>query len=83
MLDEENYQDEPVEEPQQALITIDDVAYLRDSLGSRGENIIIEIQRIDQKINELQFDLRICSLAKAKVAESLQEELPNFTLAPV
>jgi hypothetical protein len=69
------------EEPQPATITIDDVSYLRDSLGERGESMISNMQRISQKINDLQFDLHVAGLAQAKVSDDLKNELPNFTVA--
>lgn len=60
------------------VITIDDKKYDLNSLTDKGKAIIINLQRIDAKIEQLQFDVSLCDTAKGKLLEELGKEVPNF-----
>lgn len=59
-------------------INIGDKVYEADSITEQGVNIINDLQRVDQVLARQQLEVSITQLAKAKLMEALQAELPNF-----
>lgn len=59
-------------------INIGDKVYDADSITEQGVNIINDLQKVDQVLARQQLDVSITQLAKAKLMEALQAELPNF-----
>lgn len=73
---------EQAQPDQPAIVTIDDVKYDRSSITEVGEGLIINLQRLNSRIAQMQFDLQMASVAQAKISSDLQAELVNFTVVP-
>lgn len=59
-------------------INIGDKVYEADSITEQGVNIINDIQKVEQVLSRQQLEVSITQLAKAKLMEELQKELPKF-----
>jgi hypothetical protein len=59
-------------------ISLGDKVYEADSITEQGVNIINDLQKVDQVLARQQLEVSITQLAKAKLMEALQEELPKF-----
>jgi hypothetical protein len=67
-----------VKETELKTINIGDKVYEADSITEQGVNIINDLQRVDQVLARQQLEVSITQLAKAKLMEALQEEIPKF-----
>ena len=63
---------------QKQIITIDDKKYDVDSLTDKGKAIIINLQRVDVKVEQMKFEISAFETAKGKLLEELAKEVPNF-----
>ena len=59
-------------------ISIGDKVYDAQSLTEMGANLINDIKKVEAQIGNYSLQLSIANLAKAKLAEELQKEIPNF-----
>lgn len=60
-------------------VTIGEKIYLADSLTEHGVNIINDVRSVETRIKQLQLDVAIADLARGKLMEELQKEVPKFT----
>ena len=58
-------------------ITIDDIAYAEDDLSNEAKEELGSMQICDQRIAELQTDLRIAQTARNAYANALKNLLPK------
>jgi hypothetical protein len=58
-------------------ITIDDIVYDEDSLSSEAKNELISMGVCDQRIADLQTDMRIAQTARNAYANALKQLLPK------
>ena len=58
-------------------VTIDDIVYDEDSLSSEAKNELISMGVCDQRIADLQTDMRIAQTARNAYANALKQLLPE------
>lgn len=59
-------------------VTIDEKKYDVNSLTDKGRAIIINLQRLDVKIEQLQFEVSAFDTARSKLLEELAKEVQHF-----
>lgn len=59
-------------------LTIGDKVYEASSITEQGVNIINDIKKVDGELHRLGLQRSITELAKVKLMEELQKELPKF-----
>lgn len=59
-------------------LTIGDKVYEADSITEQGVNVINDIRKVDTELSRLGLQKSIAELAKVKLMEELQKELPKF-----
>lgn len=60
------------------MIQIGEKYYKEDSITETGRSILNDITKVNQKLGEQQLLLNIIQLAKGKLIEELEKEIPNF-----
>lgn len=64
------------------LIKINDKQYDLNHITEKGLSLIKAIQKTDERIHDLQFDLNNFQIARNKFAAELDAELKNFKEVP-
>lgn len=61
-------------------LQIGDKVYDASSVTEIGVNIINDVKKVDQELSRIGLQKSITELAKVKLMEELQKEIPKFTV---
>lgn len=64
------------------VLTIGEKTYFADSVTEHGSKILGDIQKVEQQVGSYTLQMSIANLAKAKLIEELEKEIPKFKEVP-